>query len=410
MAAGKMPLGAALGRAARFGPIVSALVICATCASTAFAAGRVTLQGTRAEPGSSFGASVAMREKTAVVGAPGWVSSVGMVNVFAESGSAWTEQAPITPPEPAPNEYFGDSVAFNGKTLVVGAPGRDGNRGAVYVYTRGIGEGFSEPVELTASDGAANDSLGVQVALSGSTIVAGAPGKSFGRGAAYVFIRSGSKWKQQAELTVSGGGSLGEFGAAVAIAGPEVVVGAQQESAGESGINSGAAYVFTRSGSTWSQRAELRSAAPAEAEYFGWSVAISRSSVGSTVAVGAPCFEVCERATGVVTVFSGSGSTWTQQAELSAPLPARDDSFGSYVELRGSKALVGADGTKSMNGAAYEFRRSGSSWSERMILSPAIEDGGAFGASVAFATGTTAVIGAPWTASKTGAAYVFSGL
>ena len=123
----------------------------------------------------------------------------------------------------------------------------------------------SQQAKLTAADGAANDYFGLSVAIYGSTAVVGAPYKNTGT-AAYVFVRSGSAWSQQAELSTASGG---EFGWSVAIYGSTAVVGAHFENS-----QTGAAYVFARSGSAWSQQAKLTAANGARADRFGSSVAI----------------------------------------------------------------------------------------------------------------------------------------
>jgi hypothetical protein len=131
---------------------------------------------------------------------------------------------------------------------------------------------------LTASDRAKNNFFGYSLAVSGSTAVVGAYGSKSNTGAAYVFTRSGAAWSQQAELTASDGARGDYFGWSVAITGSTVLVGAMG-----SNNYAGAVYVFASSGATWSQQAELTASDGAEADFFGWSVALS----GSTVVVGA---------------------------------------------------------------------------------------------------------------------------
>src|SRR5439155_367696 len=156
---------------------------------------------------------------------------------------------------------------------VMGAPFKNSSRGAAYVFVRS-GTTWSQQAKLGASDRAAGDAFGNSVALFGSTAVVGAPTKHSASGAAYVFVPSGTTWSQQAKLTAYNGAPGDEFGYSVAISGSTAVVGA-------TGKNSatGAAYVFVASGSTWSQQAKLTASNGASGDEFGVSVAISGSTV-----------------------------------------------------------------------------------------------------------------------------------
>jgi len=135
-----------------------------------------------------------------------------------------------------------------------------------------------EEVKLLADDGAPNDFFGFNVALSGDTAVIGANKvdddiRGVDVGAAYVFTRSGHSWHQQAKLTADDGAAKDGFGGKVALSGDTAVIGAIFQD--DKGDNSGSAYVFTRSGTTWSQQGKLTAADGAEGDVFGWSVALS---------------------------------------------------------------------------------------------------------------------------------------
>jgi hypothetical protein len=365
-------------------------------AGSAFQQAKLTAAGGTA--GDSFGDSVAISGSTAVVGAPNNNSHTGTAYVFTRSGSTWSQQAQLTDPGNAKNDYFGYSVAIAGSTVVVGAWGDSVARGAAYVFVRS-GSTWSQQAKLTAQDGVAFDQLGWSVAISGSTVVAGAPSAPGGTdtGAAYVFVSSGGVWSQQAKLTASDGFLDDTFGNSVAISGSIAVVGAV--GAG-SKADAGAAYVFVRSGTSWSQQAELADPGGAQNDYFGFSVAIA----GSTAVVGAPG---SNSGTGAAYVFTPSATTWSQQAKLTAADGAAADSFGGSVAIAGSTAVVGAYGNNSGAGAAYSFTRSGTAWFQQAELTAV---GGAagdnFGGSVAI-SGSTAMAGAPVNNSSAGAAYVF---
>ncbi len=139
-----------------------------------------------------------------------------------------------------------------------------------------------EEVKLLADDGAPNDFFGFNVALSGDTAVIGATKvdddiRGVDVGAAYVFTRSGNSWHQQAKLTADDGAAKDEFGGKVALSGDTAVIGAMFQD--DKGDNSGSAYVFSRSGTTWSQQAKLTAADGAAGDVFGWSIALSGDTV-----------------------------------------------------------------------------------------------------------------------------------
>jgi hypothetical protein len=182
------------------------------------------------------------------------------------------QKAKLTAPDAAVGDYFGDSVAVSGSTAVIGAEYKDSGKGAAYVFVRS-GMVWSEQAELKAADGVAGDLFGYSVAASGSTAVVGAVGRNGSIGAAYVFVRSGTTWSQQATLTASDGASGDSFANSVAVSGSTVVVGASNKN-----FSTGAAYAFVRSGTTWSQQAELTASDGGAFDGFGYSVAVSASN------------------------------------------------------------------------------------------------------------------------------------
>ncbi len=373
-------------------------------------------------------------------------------------------------------DRFGDSVAVSGDTAVIGAFAECSNAtgvngdgtnnsapssGAAYVFTRS-GSTWSQQAYLKASNSEANYAFGRSVAVSGDTIVIGAPteaSNALSSGAAYVFTRSGSTWSQQAYLKASNPGS-DYFGSSVAVSGDTAIIGAHQEDsnttgvdgiqANESATDSGAAYVFTRSGTTWSQQAYLKASNSEAGDFFGYSVAVS----GDTAVIGA--YQEDSNASGVggnqvdnsaaeagaAYVFTRSGTTWSQQAYLKASNSEAGDSFGYSVAVSGDTAVIGAffedstatglngDGTNNSapdSGTAYVFTRSGTTWTQQAYLKASnSEAGDLFGCSVAV-SGDTAIIGAREEDSNangvnsspddsggvnfdSGAAYTFSGL
>src|SRR5882724_6609739 len=151
-----------------------------------------------AAAGDAFGASVALVGDTAVIGAYGKSASRGGAYVVTRTGTTWIPQTQLVPSDPADGDRFGTAVLLQNDTVLVSAVGKNTFRGAVYVFTR-TGTAWTQQAELTADDGTAHNNLGT-VALSRDTAVAGANGMNVSRGAAYVFTRTGTTWTQQAKL------------------------------------------------------------------------------------------------------------------------------------------------------------------------------------------------------------------
>ncbi|MBS1790757.1 MAG: putative Ig domain-containing protein [Acidobacteria bacterium] len=396
----------------------------------------------------------------------------------------FTQQAYLKASNTGAGDEFGGSVAVSGDTVVVGAAAEDSsatgvngnqadnsaaNSGAAYVFVRS-GATWTQQAYLKASNTDAGDQFGYSVAVSGDTVVVGAYRESSNAtgvngnqannsapaaGAAYIFGRSGTTWTQQAYLKASNTDANDNFGYSVAVSGDTVVVGAYQEDSSATGVNgnqadnsalsAGAAYVFVRSGASWSQQAYLKASNTEAFDEFGDSVAVS----GDTVVVGA-WFE-SSSATGVngnqadnsalsagaAYVFGRSGTIWTQQAYLKASNTEADDEFGDSVAVSGDTVVVGAwledssatgvngnqaDNSALHSGAAYVFVRSGTTWTQQAYLKASNTDtSDFFGHSVAV-SGDTVVIGAYWedsnatgvngnqadnSATNSGAAYVF---
>src|SRR5205807_19220 len=150
--------------------------------------------------GDQFGLSVALSGGTALVGAPFKNAQAGAAYVFMRRGTGWHQQARLTASGAAGGDWFGLSVALSGSTALGGAPGKNIGSGAAYVFAR-RGTGWHQQARLTAGDAAEEDNVGLSVAVSADTAVVGAPGKNGSRGAAYVFVRSGTTWHQQTRLT-----------------------------------------------------------------------------------------------------------------------------------------------------------------------------------------------------------------
>jgi hypothetical protein len=236
---------------------------------------------------------------------------------------------------------FGNSVALSGDTAIVGLSADQTN--AVYVYQR-AGTMWSQQAMLVPSDGAKGDRFGSAVAVDDNTTVIGASEKTIGpnsaQGQAYVFVRSGTMWDEEAKFTASDGAANSKYGSTVSISGDTALIGAYKTTVGNNAAQ-GAAYVYVRSGTTWSEQAKLTASDGAAQDQFGISVSVS----GDTAGVGANQAEVNGNpGQGAAYVFARTDTTWSQYAKLISSNGSGNDSFGAAIALStgGNTALVGA--------------------------------------------------------------------
>lgn len=379
-------------------------------------------------------------------------------------------------------DFFGFAVAIDGDTAVVGAYGEDSattevngdaddnsaiDAGAAYVFVRN-GGGWEPQAYLKASNAEAGDNFGYSVGVSGDTIVVGAhledgsatvingvdDNSATNAGAAYVFVRNGNNWMQDAYLKASNAGGVDEFGYSVAVSGNTIVVGARFESSNATGINgvdnnsalfSGAAYVFAHSGAAWQQQAYLKASNTGGSDYFGSAVAISGDTVvigailedSNAVGVNGNDADNSMNNSGAAYVFERSDAEWSQQAYLKSQSPGSSESFGSAVAVSAGTVVVGVPGEDGAGvgvgndvvnnsapnaGAAYVFLRSDSAGWQHTAYLKATNTGSfdEFGTSVAV-SGDVIVVGAPFEdgnsvgidrdsnelATDAGAAYLF---
>ncbi|MCK5772144.1 MAG: hypothetical protein KAH28_17415, partial [Algiphilus sp.] len=390
------------------------------------------LKASNAETEDMFGKSVSINGDTLVVGAyweDGSASGgesdnsafgAGAAYVFVRSGTTWTQQAYLKASNAGSGDNFGYAVAVSGDTLVVGAYGEDSSAsggesdnsvhdaGAAYVFVRS-GTTWTQEAYLKASSTDISDIFGFSVAIDGDTLVVGAhredssasggesDNSATDSGAAYIFTRSGTAWTQEAILKASNAETDDDFSyTAVSIDGDSVVVGAPHEDSSASGgesdnsaLNAGAVYVFTRSGTTWTQEAYLKASNAEAADYFGYSVAISGDSVvaganseDSSTSGGESDNSVNNAGAAYIFTRSGTTGVWTQQAYLKASNADAGDYFGYSVAISGDNAIIGAinedssasggesDNSASNAGAAYLFTRSGTIgvWTQQAYL------------------------------------------
>ncbi len=313
--------------------------------------------------GCRFGAAVAMSNDGTrlVVGAPGEASGKGAAYVFVHLAT-WTEEAHLVATAPQANAALGTAVAIDepGAVVAAGAPGATSGAsgaGAVFVFGRGVSTTWAAQPTLAATAPHANDALGSSVAMSGTTIVAGAPGASSAAGAAIAFVASGATYVQQQVIVASNARAGAHFGAAVALDLDYLAVGAPDESSGStvpsdtSMPGAGAAYQIVRSGALWSEVGYLKSQSPMAGARFG--AAVTAESATETVICGVPNDAAVVAGGGGVVGFR-SGSTFSLPVRRIA-VPVANQHVGASVAYRSGVVAVGAPGEASNAGAIYSF-------------------------------------------------------
>ncbi len=196
------------------------------------------LQGSRTVVGDEFGWSVAISGMTAVVGAQGHADDRGLAYVFEKTGRYWTQTAELEGADTVAGDFFGDAVAISGRTAVIGAWGHSRDAGRVYVFEK-TGRYWTQTAELEGADTVAGDFFGDSVAVSGATVVAGAENHASGAGRAYVFTKTATGWKQVEEMDGPDTVASDWSGYSVALAGATAVVGAPNHAS-----SAGRAYIF----------------------------------------------------------------------------------------------------------------------------------------------------------------------
>jgi len=383
-----------------------------SCAS----ADEVKLTASDGEQGDNFGYSVSISGKYAIVGAyldaDNGVES-GSAYIFKYNDTSWIEQAKINASDAALADYFGNSVSISGDYAVVGAIGKDErgeNSGSAYIFKRN-GTSWSEQAKINASDGAAADSFGHSVSISGDYVVVGAIGdndRGTSSGSAYIFMRNGTSWSEQAKINASDGEEGDSFGHSVSISGDYVIVGAIGKD--ESGKNSGSAYIFKRDNTLWIEQAKINASDAAQYDNFGNSVSIS----GDYAVVGAYYNDERGENSGSAYIFKRDETSWNEQAKINANDAAVADYFGHSVSISGEYTVVGAigdDDRGSSSGSAYIFKRHGTSWNEQTKINAndgVKEDNFGYSVSISDEYVVVGAIGDDDKGPFTGSAYVYN--
>lgn len=288
-------------------------------------------------------------------GATGSVIS-GAVYIYSRENNRWTQEQKLQPPDPTENMNYGMLVAISrdGTRCVVGAPNANSGgvtgAGALYVYSR-TGTIWTLEQRLQASDLAQNGRFGYSASLTsnGDRLIVGAPGATdagnIGGGAAYIFTRGGTNWTQESRQAAIGPIPDGMFGYSVDIAGDGLIAVAGFPNASGGGgpgyMYAGAFYSFTRAGSTWTRQAKIVSVDGVENTKLGMSIAIS--SDGTRVVVGAPLHASPNATSGAAYVFTRSVNDWVDEYKLPSQADIAGSQFGGAVDISddGLRVTVG---------------------------------------------------------------------
>jgi hypothetical protein len=329
------------------------------------------------------------------------------------------EDDKLTASLPGSSDYFGYAVSVSGNTAVIGTYLDDdaaADAGCAYVFKK-VGGVWTEIAKLTASDAVANHWFGYSAAISGDVIVVGAYRDNGDQGAAYVFEQPVSGWvsmTETAKLTASDGVGLDKFGLSVAVSGDQIVIGASEDD--DNGANSGSVYVFEKPVSGWetmTETAKLTSSDGNGSDLFGYSVAIS----GSTIVVGAHLQDQGGVDAGAAYIFEKPNGGWasgTEDAKLTAFDGSGGDWFGFSVAISGEDVIIGASRENSNRGAAYIFQKPSGNWATTSVSTKVKSENSLgtdrFGYSVAISDGV-AVVGVPYSDNPNvdqGSAFIFS--
>ena len=347
---------------------------------------------------------------TAIVGGIGDNANAGAVWVYTRSGGVWTLEAKLIGMGATGSASQGFSVALSadGNTAIVGGIGDNTNAGAAWVFTRSGGVWNQQGNKLVGIGAVGNAQQGVAVSLSadGNTLLVGGNRDNNFAGAVWVFTRSGNVWSQQGnKLVVTNAIGSSRFGISVDLSsdGNTAIIGGHTDNA-----NAGAAWIFTRSDTSWTSQTKLTGSGAIGNARFGRSVSIS--SDGNTAIVGG--YED-DAAMGAVWVYTRSGGSWTQQGNKLVGTGATGNAsqgFSISLSADGNTALIGGIDDNGFAGATWVFTRSGEVWSQlgnKLIGSDAVGNANQGGAVAIALDGNTIIVGGIADNTNKGAAWVF---
>lgn len=301
--------------------------------------------------GRRFGVSISTDGETLAIGADGagaWGGSTGSVHIFRRSGARWLEAAVVTPSDPQTGDLFGQSVAIRGTYLVAGAPGRDDlgqNSGGAYAFSMDSSGIWRQEARLVPSSPKSGMAFGTAVSIWGETAVAGAPGS----GSAGIFERRGGAWVEVGTVHPDDAFAPGGFGASLSLRGNLLAVGAPSRR------GTGTISLFGLDSEGWTLFSELTPSDGARGDLFGTSVALSDSHL----AAGSPGNPEKGEAAGSAYVYTFGSGEALETFKVTSSDCVRGDLFGSAVAIFGADLAVGAprhDSPSADTGGCYGYK------------------------------------------------------
>ena len=382
--------------------------------------GRKIVRPMQVQSWSQFGSAVAIDGPFAVIGARGEDGGSGSLYVFQEGDKRWQQEARLKEGEEGRDNLLGAAVAVSDNLMIAGAPRATVNglvdAGTVSLFTLDASGLWRQTARLTADEPGPSDHFGMAVGVWSNSVIVGAWNDDEGGeavGSAHIFIQDGHGWWNHAaklvpaQVTVEGGSEQTapvtaaveegavqvssvpqQFGLAVAIGKDFALVGAPRlpGTAHQQAVEAGAVYVFDKTGQTWTQSLILQPAEKSAGDGFGASIAVW----GGFAVIGSPGDDSLGHDAGAAYIFKRSGHSWSQVARLTAADASAGDRFGVSVAMNGSHVAVGAighDGVGVNAGMTYIFEGLGSTWEQKLRVSPGFpSDGRKMGIAVALSS------------------------
>ena len=347
-----------------------------------------------------FGGSLDVDGDVLVVGSPREKNLAGpgqgAAYVYARTGTTWTIDYWASAFDAAQGDRFGTTVDLDGDTLLVGSPKDDDlgpSSGSAYVFRKNACCWVFQ-AKIVSPEGVPNERFSDYMALDGDTAVFGVPSSSGTAGAysgaAYIFERTGTTWTYSTRLTASDAAVGDQFGNTVGVAGSAIAIGCPYDD--DLGFSSGSVYFFVKAGNNWVERSKLTAPGGGPGDIFG-----NVSLLDDCLAVGAPGHDVPLQGSGTVYIFRANGSAWIFEAQLASPSPFQQSHFGLNISIGGDMLAWGwvDPNTPATPGSAFAFLREGTTWGPPHEVVPSDgAPGDAFGRAVV-AHDRTLFVGAP---------------
>ncbi len=351
----------------------------------------------------NFASAMTVGDREVFIGQPQNDYLPGMVYVYRpDAKGVWREAAKLVAADAAPSDGFGRGLAVDGATLLVGSTAADSGRGAVFVFTRDPAGVWRQTGRFTAPDARPDDGFGATITLAGGgdrAYVSSARQK--GRGAVYVFRRSGGTWEAETTLAPADTSPNQAYGSAIALGGKRLLVGSTRADS-----NAGAVYVYGRDSATASWTLETRVPAPGRGTARGASFGAALLVRGDTAFIGAPG----DRAAGAVFVYQRDSTSprWLPTGRVLPFDGSFGARFGTAFAFVGAELWVGAPGANGFQGRVYRFSRDTTGWTAATKTGiPNLEPGASFGGTLAV-SGGVAVVGVPGQDFEQGGAVFFT--